>query len=71
MLCLTILFTVEPERFAAALPDTVVTPLRVAVPRWPAEGEEATAIWKRQRMEMECEWSDGGDEMIRSSGEPS
>ena len=37
----------------------------------PAEGEETTTVRKRRRTETEDERSDGGDEMVRSSGEPS
>jgi len=37
----------------------------------PAEGEETPAARKRRRTETEDERSDGGDEMIQSSGEPS
>jgi len=37
----------------------------------PAEGEETPAVRKRRRTETEDERSDGNDEMIQSSGEPS
>ena len=37
----------------------------------PAEGEETPSVRKRRRTETEDERSDGNDEMVRSSGEPS
>jgi len=37
----------------------------------PAEGEDTPAARKRRRTETEDEQSDGNDEMIQSSGEPS